>query len=289
MSDKKTGILSAFTANIICVLLPIYWKSLTGIHQAALLAWRVAGCSLLAGTVILLRRRNPVPLSKILFLRLFTASILIGLNWMIYLWAIEKGLMVEASLGYYINPLVNVLLGMIFFSEKLGKIRLTALILAFTGVLIITIESGVFPWLSIALALSFGLYGLVTKRFPPEMDSIEALAREMFFLGPFALIYLTYLGSNGSWHFFAYGSKETLLLIMAGSVTLLPLWLFGRGAKTLPLGVLGFLQYVAPTSMLLLGILIYREPFNPGKAVAFAFILIALGVYSTTLFPHKKK
>ncbi|MDC7218368.1 MAG: EamA family transporter RarD [Spirochaetales bacterium] len=284
MNKKNNGgLVSALSAYMIWGLLPIYWKVLHSVPSAELLAWRVAGAAFIAWAFILLRGRKPVPLTKVLFLRVLAAALLIGFNWGIYLWAIEFEHMVEASLGYYINPLLNVLLGMIFFSEKLGKTRLAALLLAAVGVLIMTFQNGVFPWLSFALALSFGLYGLVTKKFPPEMDSIEALAREMTLLGPPAVLYLIFLGSRGASHLSGYGQNVTVLLILAGSVTLLPLWLFGRGAKRLPLGVLGFLQYIAPTLMLLLGTLVYGEPFGWGKAAAFAFILTALALYSSTI------
>jgi chloramphenicol-sensitive protein RarD len=288
MEQKNhSGLSSALLAYLIWGMLPVYWKVLHQVSSLELLAWRVAGCTLLAWAFILLRGRKPVPLTKVLFIRITTAAILIGLNWGIYLWAVAAEKMVEASLGYYINPLINVILGMIFFSEKMGKIRLAALILAFIGVIIMTIQNGVFPWVSLGLALSFGLYGLVTKKFPPEMDSIEALAREMILLGPLAMGYLVFIGFKGSWHIEGFGQEVTLMLILAGVVTLLPLWLFGRGAKMLPLGVLGFLQYIAPTCMLLLGTLVYGEPFGWEKGLAFAFILTALGLYSSTLIRRK--
>ena len=216
-----------------------------------------------------------------MLLRVLAAAVLIGLNWGVYLWAVETEKMVEASLGYYINPLVNVFLGMIFFSERLGKIRLTALVLAFTGVAIMTVQSGVVPWVSLALALTFGLYALVTKQFPSSVDSIEALGWEMVVLGPLGVLYLLREGLRGTWHIAGFGMQATVLLLFAGAITLLPLWLFGRGAKKLPLGVLGFLQYIAPTMMLLLGVAAFGEPFGWGKAAAFLFILVALGLYSS--------
>ena len=282
-SRSRDGLVSALSAYLIWGLLPVYWKHLGIVPSAELLAWRVSGCTVLAWTFILIRRRKPVKLDRILMIHIASAAILIGLNWGIYLWAVETERMVEASLGYYINPLINVVLGMIFFSEELGKIRLTALLLALAGVIIMTVQSGSFPWISLALALTFGLYGLVTKKFPPAMDSIEALAREMVVLGPLGIAYLLRSGLDSTLHFPGFGQKVTTLLLLAGAVTLLPLWLFGRGAKKLPLGVLGFLQYIAPTIMLLLGTLVYGEPFGWGKAVSFLIILTALGLYSSTL------
>jgi chloramphenicol-sensitive protein RarD len=289
--NKRSGLISALTAYVIWGFLPIYWKQLGQVPSQELLAWRVAGCAVLAWTVVLFRRRPPVLSSLIrkektgraLFLRVLAAAVLIALNWGIYLWAVEMERMVEASLGYYINPLVNVVLGIFFFSEKLGRKRLTALILALIGVIIMTVDTGVFPWISLLLALSFGLYGLATKQFPPELDSIEALAGEMLFLGPLGAAWLIFMGRGGAVHIAGYGPLTTVLLLTAGLITLLPLWLFGRGAKSLPLGVLGFLQYVAPTTMLLLGVFVYGEPFSWGKGAAFLFILAALSIYSSTI------
>ncbi|MDC7223650.1 MAG: EamA family transporter RarD [Spirochaetales bacterium] len=281
--QQRNGTGSALGAYIIWGLLPVYWKHLGSVPSAELLSWRVGGCALLAWAALFLRRRKPVPLTGRLLLRVCAAALLIGINWGIYLWAVEKERMVEASLGYYINPLINVVLGMIFFSEKLSKIRFAALMLALGGVIIMTIQTGSFPWISLGLALTFGLYGLVTKRFPPEMDSIEALAREMMVLGPPAVLFLVVAALRGQVHFSGSGLAQQALLLGAGVVTLLPLWLFGRGAKTLPLGVLGFLQYVAPTLMLILGVAVYGEPFGWGKALSFVIILTALGLYTWTL------
>jgi len=295
--SKQSGLISALTAYVIWGFLPIYWKQLGMVPSAEQLAWRVAGCALLAWSVLLIRRRKPVLFALLgkksaggsLLLRLLVAAVLIGLNWGIYLWAVESSRMVEASLGYYINPLVNVILGMIFFSEKLGRRRFIALILATAGVLVMTFETGVFPWISLLLAFSFGLYGLVTKQFPSELDSIEALAGEMVLLGPLGGAYLLLAGQGGTVHIAGFGTLTTVLLLAAGLITLLPLWLFGRGAKSLPLGVLGFLQYVAPTMMLLLGVLIYGEAFSWGKGVAFLFILAALTLYSSTIYGGEEK
>ena len=171
-ATRKEGLAPAFSAYLIWGFLPVYWKGLSVVSAPELLSWRVAGCAVLAWAILLFRRR-PLTLKsafeskerrKGVLVRILAAALLIGMNWGLFLWAIETERMVEASLGYYINPLVNVLLGMIFFSEELGKVRLTALLLAFAGVLILTLQTGVFPWISLGLAFSFGLYGLVTKQ-----------------------------------------------------------------------------------------------------------------------------
>lgn len=285
------GIFSAASAYLIWGLLPVYWKALGQVPPVEQLAWRVLGCAVLSW-ILLARRRELALIGLIrtgeadrgIFLRIGLASLFLLLNWGLFIWAVSVNRMVEASLGYYINPLINVVLGIIFFSEKLGTRRLIALVLASVGVVIITLGTGVFPWVSLVLALCFGFYGLIAKSLPERVDSLESLAWVMVLLGPAGGIYLLLSARTGTVHLTGYGTPTTILISLAGFVTLLPLWLFGRGAKKLPLGMLGFLQYTAPTLMLTLGVLIYGEPFGWHKAAAFLFILVALGLYTSTLF-----
>ena len=286
--DKKQGLdLSvAISSYMIWGLLPIYWKFLSEVPPVEILAWRVGGCSLLALFIILVRRRRAVPrkaYNKIIFGRLFGAAVFIAINWGTFIWAVTSERILEAGLGYYINPLVTVILGVAFFSEKLGKMRIMALILASGGVMMMVAATGRFPWLSLMLAVSFGFYGLMIKQLPSEFGSMEILAWVMLFLGPFAGASLGIIGIQGESHFVGYGISTSILLIFAGAVTLLPLWLFGVGARRLPLGVLGFLQYTAPTMMLLIGTLIYGEPFSLLRGIAFALVLVASGLYCSTL------
>jgi chloramphenicol-sensitive protein RarD len=284
-SFRQNGLITALLAYFMWGLLPVYWKILGFIPSWELIAWRVAGCGVFAWIIIFIRRRLVLKsmINFRLFLRIVVGSLLIGLNWILYIWAVGNDRILEASLAYYINPLINVILGIIFFSEALGKIRFTALLLALIGIIIMTLAGGTFPWISIILALTFGLYGMVTKGFPSEIDSIEILAWEMVVLSPLALIYLLFLAYQDNWHFLSHGTGTTIMLSLAGFVTLIPLWLFGAAARKLPLGLLGFLQYITPTFMLILGVLVYTEPFNLYKGVAFVFILTALSLYSSTL------
>lgn len=285
--NRQKGFAAGFTAYLIWGFLPVYWKLLGVVPSLELLAWRVAGCSVFAWIVVLTRGRRS---SRSLFTRrtirlLITAALLIAANWGLYIWAVNSERILEASLGYYINPLVNVVLGVLFFSEPLGPRRKIAIILALVGVVLMTLYAGVFPWVSLVLALTFGFYALTVKKLPQELDSIEVLAWVTGILGPFAAGYIVFAalsGTGGGWHLVGYGPTVTVLLLVAGLVTLLPLWLFGVGAKRLPLGVLGFLQYVAPTLMLLLGVLVYGEPFGGFRIAAFALVLAALAVYSST-------
>ena len=281
----KIGVAAALTAYALWGFLPIYWKALAVVPPVELLAWRVGGAGIIAWFFIFLRKR---PLNRsILNVKaasyLLIAAVLISCNWGLYLWAVFAGKIVEASLGYYINPLISVLLGVLFFSEQMGRTRYIAIFFASAAVILMTLDSGVFPWLSLVLAFSFGFYGFAVKHLPSEIDSIEVLAWETLLLSPFAIGYLVFRGIGGVLHFTGSGTGVTVLLVLAGLVTLLPLWLFGVGAKRIPLSTMGFLQYLAPTIMLLLGVLVYGEHFGLFRGLAFTLVAAALVLYSTTL------
>jgi len=284
-NEMKIGVVAALSAYVLWGFLPVYWKSLSVVPSAELLAWRVGGAGIIAWLFVLLRKR---PLSRSVFNMkaagfLLMAAVLISCNWGLYLWAISTGRIVEASLGYYINPLINVLLGVFFFSERMGRIRYIAIFLASAAVILMTLDSGLFPWLSLVLAFSFGFYGLAVKHLSSEIDSIEVLAWETLLVSPLAIGYLVSRGIGGELHFTGFGTGVTVMLVLAGLVTLLPLWLFGVGAKRIPLSTMGFLQYLAPTIMLLLGVLVYGEYFGLFRGIAFSLVAAALVLYSTTL------
>ncbi|MCG8453389.1 MAG: EamA family transporter RarD [Spirochaetales bacterium] len=286
MIEKRPqrGFAAGLGAYLLWGILPIYWKQLGAVPPMEQLAWRVLGCAIISWVWVLSRgKRAPKHVfTKKTLGALLAATILIAANWGTYIWALSVNRMVEASLGYYINPLVNVVLGVVFLSEKLAKRQRIAVALASLGVLVMTLFAGVFPWVSLILALCFGFYGLVVKTLPSEFDSIETLAWLMAFLGPLAAGYLLWCGnSEAGLHLVGYGSLVTTLLLLSGFVTLIPLWLFGIGARSLPLSVLGFLQYVAPSIMLLLGVLVYKEPFGLAQALTFVLILSALGLSTT--------
>jgi len=284
-NEMKIGVAAALTAYALWGFLPIYWKALAVVPPVELLAWRVGGAGIIAWFFIFLRKR---PLNRsILNVKaasyLLIAAVLISCNWGLYLWAVFAGKIVEASLGYYINPLISVLLGVLFFSEQMGRTRYIAIFFASAAVILMTLDSGVFPWLSLVLAFSFGFYGFAVKHLPSEIDSIEVLAWETLLLSPLAIGYLVFRGIGGVLHFTGSGTGVTVLLVLAGLVTLLPLWLFGVGAKRIPLSTMGFLQYLAPTIMLLLGVLVYGEHFGLFRGLAFTLVAAALVLYSTTL------
>lgn len=283
--ETRKGFAAGFSAYLIWGLLPVYWKTLGIVPSIELLAWRVAGCGVFAWFIIIFRRKalNRNIFTTKVVINLVLAALLIGGNWGVFIWAVATERILEASLGYYINPLVNVVLGVMFFSERMSRTRYIAIFLALAGVILMTLDAGTFPWLSILLALQFGFYGLAVKSLPSGIDSIEVLAWETALLGPIAAAYLAYLGGNGTLHFTGYGPTVTLMLVLAGIVTLVPLLLFGIGARRIPLSAMGFLQFVAPTMMLLLGVFAYNEPFGIYRGISFILVATALVLYSTTL------
>jgi len=206
----------------------------------------------------------------------------IAVNWLTYVYAINAGKIVEASLGYYINPLVNIFLGMVFLKERFNRLQTCALILAVCGVAYITLNQGSVPWIALSLAFSFGLYGLFKKI--GNLDSVTSLTVETMFLSLFALPALVQLGVSGEGAFGGGSLYTDLILAGSGIVSAVPLYLFASGAKVIPLSRVGFLQYTAPTISLFIGVLQYGEPFTSVHAVSFGFIWAGLGLYTVSGF-----
>ncbi len=218
---------------------------------------------------------------------LIVSSLLIGLNWGLFIYAVNSNQIVEASLGYYINPIVNVLLGMIVLNEKLDNLKYIAVIIASIAVIYLTIDYGKFPWIAILLACSFGLYGLTKKT--AGIEAIPALAIETLILAPFALGYILYKIWMGNGALFTGSISTSSYLILTGIVTTLPLYWFAKGAQRIPLSALGFMQYIGPTLMLIIGVLIYGEPFRYEQIVAFSLIWLALAMYTTSIIRNTRK
>ena len=209
---------------------------------------------------------------------LAVTSILISFNWGLYIWAINHGYILQSSLGYYINPLVNVLLGRLFLHERLRPAQTAALFFALAGVLYFTVDYGHFPIISLGLAFSFGIYGLLKKRM--GLNATAALTVETLWMAPTALFYIVFLFSKGQ---SALNSPDWLtvtLLLLAGAVTSIPLLLYGKAAERITLSDLGFLQYVSPTGQFLIGIFIYKENFTTAHIVCFCCIWIGLIIFS---------
>lgn len=294
MTDPKnvqtSGYIYTMQAFISWGLLPIFWKWLNHLPAIEILAHRIFWS--LVFVMALLAARKQLHLGAIFkdrkaFGALVITGLLVGSNWGVYIYAVNANHIVEASLGYYITPLVNVALGMIFLGERLNRLQQIALFLAVIAVAYLTIDLGRFPWISIYLAISFGLYGLIKKL--SGVEPMPALAIETMVLTPFALGYIVWGLLSGEGHFFTDSRTTDLLLVLAGVVTTLPLFWFGVGAKRIPLSSVGFMQYIAPTIMLLLGIFLYDEVFPVQKQIAFTCIWLALVLYSYSVIKMYRK
>lgn len=268
--------------------LPIYWKLLDNVSSDEILASRivwsliltVAFIFLLKGRKLLLSDLKDLWKSKKKFFTLMLASYLITLNWFLYIFAVTNDRIVETSLGYYINPLVSMLLGVIFLKEKLSPAIKIAFVLAATGVAILTISYGTLPWMAFGMAFSFAFYGLIKKTI--KLNALRGLALETLFVMPAALAYYLYLFAAGEASFLHSGTSTDILLVISGAATALPLFLFATGAPLIPLYMVGFLQYIAPTLMLLLGVLVYGEEFNRINLISFSFVWVALAIFTAS-------
>lgn len=280
------GILSAFGAYLLWGLLPIYWKLLKRASALEILSHRVLWSLLFLLILLCITRRiglfrletQSVLTQPRKMLGVLATASLISVNWLVYIWAVNDNRIVETSLGYYINPLVNVLIGVLFLKEKLSRQQYFAVFLAACGVLNLVLHFGSFPWVALSLAISFSLYGLCKKKL--GLGATTGIILETGLLAPLTLIYLTWLHFTGNSIFGPGMPFETSLLVGAGIVTALPLVLFANAANQLPLSMLGFIQYLSPTIALLSGVFLYHEPFTTAHAVSFGLIWLALLVYS---------
>jgi chloramphenicol-sensitive protein RarD len=283
--ENALGILYIVGAYIIWGVLPIYWKFLNEVPALEILAHRVIWSFIFVLIIVAFRKRKllknffQVQMSqKKTWFGLLLASLFISINWLTYIIAVNTNHIVEASLGYYINPLVTVILGVLVLREKINKWQVVSFILAGIGVIYMTISIGKLPWIALALALSFGFYGLSKKLI--MVDSILGLLLETLFILPVALLFLAYLGINGQHSFLTVNLKIDLFLLGTGIATAIPLLWFGIGAQKIPLYMLGFLQYIAPTISLILGVLLYGEPFTKDHVITFACIWAAVAVFT---------
>lgn len=290
MQQKKLGgYLETFSSYLLWGILPIYWKQLKSLGALDILAVRVI-MSAITLAVFLYFTKNlkliPYIKDKKIRKQLLLTAVLIALNWGIFVYAVNAGHMLEASLGYYMNPLVSVFLGIFVLKEKLTKSQYISIGFAFIGVLYMTVRYGRFPWIAIALAVSFGFYGLFKKTY--QLDSMNSLLTETTFLAPFMLIAMMFEANPGQW-IIHISLMEGILAVLSGIITVVPLVLFSEGAKRIPLSAVGFLQYVAPTMMLMIGVLMYGEVFKMDHVISFGFIWFGLIVYTVSIFHNNSK
>lgn len=287
----KQGVLLAIAAYTMWGIAPIYFKALGGIPPLEILSHRIVWSVLLLAVLLHFGQgwanvKQVISQKKRTFLLLCSAT-LVAVNWLIFIWAVNSDMMLEASLGYYINPIINVILGMLFLQERLRKLQWVAVALAATGVLIELIAFGSIPYVSFALAISFGFYGLLRKKI--NADAQTGLFIETLFLAPIAAVYLLSIDTPTS-SMWSNSLNLNLLLIAAGIVTTAPLLCFTGAATRLKLSTLGFFQYIGPSLMFLLAVTVYQEPLTEAKVITFGFIWLALVLFSVDgIQNHKRK
>jgi chloramphenicol-sensitive protein RarD len=283
-SDRKraaAGVAYAVGAYAVWGTFPLYFRALYGVPAPEVLAHRITwslGFMLLFVTA---RGRWPEvrrQLTPGTVARLALSAALISSNWLIYIWAVNSEHVLDASLGYFVNPLVSVVLGVVFLREHLSRRQTIAIALAAAGVLSLVIRAGTFPWVALSLATTFGLYGLIRKRL--AVDAVAGLLAEVAVLAPLAFVFVAWLGATGRGHF-ADGPLRMALLASTGVVTAVPLMWFANGVQRLRLATIGLLQYLNPTIQFAVAVGLFGEPFTPAHRTAFACIWLALAIYAS--------
>ena len=278
----RKGTITGIAAFVIWGVLPIYWKLIKDVPADEIVGHRIAWSFLLMVVVILIRKEGQILLASFKKWRstitfLFSA-LLLCINWLVYIWAVNSGFIVDASLGYFINPLVNVVFGVVFLKERLRIWQWVSVFLAFLGVLYLTLRLGSVPWIGLVLAMTFGSYGLIRKRVTER--SVYGFTLETAFMFLPAFIYLVGLEIRGGGSFGHGDISKSILLITTGAITAIPLVLFGSAVQLVRLTTLGFMQYIAPTLQFLIGILVYGEEFSLEKMVGYGIIWFALAIFS---------
>jgi len=280
---RGRGYLYALGAYTIWGLIPVYFKAVSSTPALELLSHRVLWAFVMLVPVGWRQDRlaelRRAAVSREAVLRLALSTVLIAANWLIYIWAVFGGRIVEASLGYFLTPLVNVLLGVVVLGERVERPVKIALAFASCGVLALAVLAGRPPWIALGLALSFGSYGLVRK-LVRNVGAVAGLTVETAFLCPCALAYLAWAYAHGRLAFLAGAPSRDFLLVLSGPVTAIPLLMFAGAVARLPLSSIGLLQYVSPSVQFLLAVLVYGEPFTAAQAGAFGLIWMALAVFA---------
>jgi len=277
----STGLLFAVSAYFLWGFVPPYWKLLAHVPGLQVAAHRILWTCLLLGALVTLRRGwgavRAAFADRRSALTLLASSALVTVNWTLFVWAVLTNRIVESSMGYFINPLVSVALGVLVLREPLRAWQAVAVALAMAGGTVYGVGLGGLPWISVVLAVSFGLYGLLRKRLP--VDAVTGTFIEALYALPLALLYLGREAALGRGAFGSADGLTHLLLVLAGPVTAVPLVWFAAGARRIPLSMIGFLQYLTPTMHLALGVLLYREPFTRTHLIGFGLIWAGSGLY----------
>lgn len=282
MENYKQGIFFGLAAYVLWGILPVYWKALELVSPFEILSSRFMWSCVFVFLLIIFQKKWPLFTKevKLVFSNVKTgaamvaAGITISFNWGTFIWAVNNGHIVETSMGYYINPLVSILFAVVFLRERLDKMQLAAITCAFIGVASMVYSFGKIPWVSLTLAFTFALYGLLKKILP--VSALTSIMLETLLITPLALVYEYSLWQQGV-SFYASGNLQVIMMLTgAGVVTAIPLLLFTAGARLLPLKIIGFLQYISPTLTLLIGVFVYNEAFTASHLLAFGWIWAAL-------------
>lgn len=282
MENYKQGIFFGLAAYVLWGILPVYWKALELVSPFEILSSRFMWSCVFVFLLIIFQKKGPLFAKEVkqVFSNVKTgvamaaAGITISFNWGTFIWAVNNGHIVETSMGYYINPLVSILFAVVFLRERLDKMQLAAITCAFIGVASMVYSFGKIPWVSLTLAFTFALYGLLKKILP--VSALTSIMLETLLITPLALVYEYNLWQQGI-SFYASGNLQVIMMLTgAGVVTAIPLLFFTAGARLLPLKIIGFLQYISPTLTLLIGVFVYNEAFTASHLLAFGWIWAAL-------------
>lgn len=281
--SEKNGILASLTSCFIWGILPLYWNLLSPVGADEILTNRICWSLFFMLLILAVMKRwgsflqdcRDLWQEKKRSLLLLAAASIISINWLTYIWAVNHNHVLDTSLGYYINPLMSVLLGVVIFNEKLSKLKCISIALAFTGILLMTWQLGTLPWVAVVLATTFSAYGALKKQL--NLNPLSSITLETLLMIPIALPYLGYLTATSASHL-----TPQLILYLAGTgiITAFPLILFTYGANSLPLNVLGFIQYISPTITLFLGIFFFHESFGLVQLITFSFIWAAIALFT---------
>lgn len=292
-NKTKEGVLLALACYIIWGVSPLYWALIDDIGAFEILAYRMI-YSLLFMIILVPILKNRHSLSRDWYylkanpkrlLMVLACSVLITINWGSFIWGVNNGYVLQSSLGYYIMPLVSILLALVFEKETFNKMEWLAIIITFIGIMFMVFRLGELPLISLLLAFSFGFYGLIKKHL--TIDATSSITFETVTIAPFAIIYAIYLFTQGQADVGI--NISSFWLIFAGAITTIPLILFSKGAKYIPVSLMGFLIYINPTIQFLLGVLVFKEPFENAQLITFIFIWIGVIVYSASKYRDAKK
>jgi chloramphenicol-sensitive protein RarD len=291
VTATRRGVFYGAGAYLLWGLFPLYWPLLEPSGSLEVLAHRIVWSLVVVLVLLRITRRLPrvraALRDRAQLLKLSLAAVVIAVNWFAYIYGVTHERVLEASLGYFMNPIVTVLLGVVVLGERLRPVQWTAMGAAFVAVVVLTVENGSPPWVAFALAFSFGAYGLLKKT--AGVGAVEGLAIETAVLLPVAAAYLLLLGATGASTFGSEGVGHMVLLAVSGVVTAIPLLLFGAAASRVPLTTLGVLQYLAPTMQFLLGLLLFDEPLPPVRLIGFLLVWFGLALFTADLIRHHRR